>query len=147
VSYILVEDQKTTNTNGGDFNSGAWQTRDLNTKVADTGSNASVASNQITLAAGTYRVFASAPAYAVGRHQTRLQDITNSATLIMGTCEYGQGLAEGRSFIAGRFTLSGSTIIELQHQGETTSGGGLGFGIATNFGTHETYSQVQLGKE
>ena len=63
--YILIRDEKASGTTGGTFTSGAWQTRDLNTEVVDTGNHASVATNQITLAAGTYRFRIVAPAHLV----------------------------------------------------------------------------------
>lgn len=33
---VILQDQKAQNTDGGTFTSGAWRTRDLNTKVTDT---------------------------------------------------------------------------------------------------------------
>lgn len=147
--YILIQDQKATNTDGGDFNAGAWRTRDLNTEVSDAGGHASVASNQITLAAGTYRCRISAPAYQVGRHQTRLRDITNTATLLMGSCGYSvaSGGNQTHSFIAGRFTLAGTTILEVQHQGENTQASSVGFGVASHFGDYELFTSAEFEKE
>lgn len=147
--YILIQDQKTTNTDGGDFTSGAWRTRDLNTEVSDAGGHASVASNQITLAAGTYRCRISAPAYQVTRHQLRLQDITNTATLLMGSCGYtvAGGGNQTHSFIEGRFTLAGTTVLEVQHQAETTQASGVGFGVASHFGAFELYTSAAFERE
>ena len=73
-AYVLVQDQKSSGTEGGGCTAGTWKTRDLNTEVADTASIASLASNQITLSAGTYRVRANAPGFHVDRHKARLQD-------------------------------------------------------------------------
>lgn len=150
LDYILIEDQKTSGTDGGTFTSGAWRTRDLNTEVADAGNHASVGSNQITLAAGTYRCRASAPVYMVGGHMIRLRDITNSATLISGVSSYSPGTGDPpvvRAELQGRFTIAGSTTIELQHQCVSTKATN-GFGGATGFTVpHETYSFVELIKE
>jgi hypothetical protein len=145
--YINIQDQKAQNTQGGGFTSGAWRTRDLNTEVSDTGGHASVASNQITLAAGTYVVQASAPAFRVAGHQIRLQDITNTATLAIGTSELnasGSAAAGTRSHLSGKFTIAGSTVIELQHQCATTKTTD-GYGVACNF-TTEVYSIVEFWK-
>ena len=38
-SYAVIEDQKTSGTNGGTFTSGDWRVRDLNTEVFDTDSD------------------------------------------------------------------------------------------------------------
>jgi len=148
IPYLCYQDRKTSNTAGGTFTSGAWRTRDLNTEVADTGNNGSVTSNQITLAAGTYRCQASAPGYYVRFHQARLQDITHSTTLLTGTSEFNDAASSGqttRSIVVGRFTLSGSTVIELQHQCSQTNATS-GYGAAANFGT-EVYSIVELWKD
>lgn len=145
--YILIRDEKATTVEGGTFTSGAWRTRDLNTEVADTGGHASVASNQITLAAGTYRVSASAPTHNVTRHQTRLRDITNGVTLVLGTTGYSvNASAQDVSFVVGRFTLSGSTVIELQHRCTVTQAT-VGFGVAGQSGETEVYAVVELIRE
>ena len=146
-AYVLICDEKAQNTSGGTFTSGAWRTRDLNTEKFDTGNHASVTTNQISLAAGTWYVRACAPAYAVDRHQLRLQDITNTATLVTG-----QSLIAGNgnnvsniATLAGRFTIAGTTTIELQHRCETTLAT-RGFGCEANFGT-EVYASIELWKE
>lgn len=144
--YILIRDEKTQGTDGGTFTSGAWQTRDLNTEVEDTGGDASVASNQITLEAGTYRCLISCPAFSVECHQARLYNITDSAVLVLGTSEEtSSGSIQTRSFIAGRFTLAAQKVLEVQHQCESTDAGD-GFGRAGNW-TTEIYTVVELWKE
>lgn len=146
--YICIIDQKTQNTAGGTFTSGAWRTRDLNTEQSDAGGHASVASNQITLAAGTYIVKASCPAVYVDSHQARLYDITNTALLLTGTSDVtGSGLATvfcTRSLIAGKITLAGSTVIEVQHYCQTTRNTN-GLGVAANFGV-EVYTVAEFWK-
>lgn len=149
LDYILVRDEKASTTHGGTFTSGAWQTRDLNTEVTDTGSHASVASNQITLAAGTYIVDALAPAIGVVRHQARLYDVTNSAVLLLGTTERcGSSGTTPADFITtssrvkGLITLSVSTVIEVQHYCVTT-GTTTGFGYAASI-TTEVYTVIEF---
>lgn len=151
-TYILIQDLKSAGTDGGDFNSGAWRKRDLTNVVVDPGGGiVSIASSVITLAAGTYRCRASAPAYQVNRHKIRLQDTTNTATLALGSTEYSAAGASNqtRSVLEGRFTLAGSTNIELQHWGVATqSGVGFGVGVGGSIdGTDEVYSIVELEKE
>lgn len=145
--YILIRDEKTQNTDGGAFTSGAWRTRDLNTEVVDTGNHASVASNQITLEAGTYRIRASAPSFIVRKNQARLQNITDNTTILLGTSAYsalvsGQDSMDSESIIAGRFTLAAQKVLEIQHQCSLSGS----FGSAANF-TTEVYTVVELWRE
>lgn len=145
--YILIRDEKAQNTEGGTFTSGAWRTRTLNTEVVDTGNHAALASNQITLEAGTYRVWISCPAINVARHQARLQNITDGTTLLVGTSESSAAASTvtSRSLIEGRITLSAQKVLEVQHQCQTT-GTTTGFGLASNF-TTEVYTIVELIRE
>ncbi len=142
--YALIRDEKTVSTNGGTFTSGAWQTRDLNVKAADSGGFVTLSANQITLAAGTYRLRASAPAYEVIRHQARWQNISDSVTVAVGSSENTAGV-QTRSVVAARFTISASKTFALQHQGFATRSSD-GFGVAVGFGT-EVYSEVELWRE
>lgn len=146
--FIHIRDEKTSGTHGGTFTNGAWRTRDLNTEAADTGGHASIASNQITLAAGTYRVLARAPASNVDHMQTRLYNITDSAVLLLGSTSFSHSAGYTRnidSFIYGRFTITAAKTIELQHRGETTKTT-WGFGEALTWGTN-VYSEIMLWKE
>jgi len=147
--YISIEDQKSSGTNGGTFTSGAWQTRDLNTEVSDTGGHASIASNQITLAAGTYIVNALVPAANVVRHQARLYNVTGGAVLLLGTSERcGSSASTPADFIQtpsrikGLIDLTASAVLEVQHYCVTT-GTSTGFGYAAGI-TTEVYTTIEL---
>jgi hypothetical protein len=146
---IVIRDEKAQNTHGGTFTSGAWQTRDLNVEAVDTGGHASLSANQITLAAGTYRLRASAPAFMVGSHQARWRNVSDGTTALVGTTEFadtgGTSSAQTRSVIVGRFSISASKTFALQHQCATTRSSD-GFGAAANFGT-EVYAEVELWRE
>lgn len=136
---LHVQDQKAAGTAGGSFTNGAWRTRDLNTAVTNTITGASLATNQVTLPAGTYRIRGSAPAYQVNTHQTRIQNITDGTTLIEGTLGYAAAATDANtvSLVGGAFTLAAQKVIELQHQCETSKAtvglgatGGVAFGTA-----------------
>lgn len=148
LNTILVQEQQTAGTAGGAFTQGAWRTRVLNTEVIDTGANASVAASQITLAAGTYRIRAWAVANQCGSHQIRLQNITAGTTIAYGMSALADATNAGltASHLSYRFTLAGSTVIELQHQCQTTKATD-GFGVAVNFASLEIYSEVYLERE
>lgn len=145
--YVMVQDRKTQNTAGGTFTSGADRTRDLNTEVEDTHSIASLASNQITLPVGTYRIHAIVPSHEVDRHQALLYNVTDAAELLRGSSAVS-GAADASdcpSFIVGRFTLTGTKALEIRHRCQTTHATN-GLGLEANFST-EIYTSVQIWKE
>ena len=136
-SYAIIADIKASNADGGDFDSGAWRTRDLNTEIADPDGIVSLSSNQFTLGAGTYLIEFSAPACRLGSHQTRLYNATTSSEVQIGTSHYAppsSGHADQNSMGAGRVTITGSTAFEIQHRGAYDSNVGedtYGFGVGT----------------
>jgi hypothetical protein len=148
VSYAIIGDQKSSDTAGGTFTTGSWQTRDLNTEISDADGIVSISSNQFTLAAGSYLVKASAPAHRVNNHQIRLQNITDSATTEVGSSEWSHYsyATTTRSFVSARFTISGSKVFEIQHRCSTTYST-IGYGRTSDFGAIELYTLVEIYKE
>ena len=148
-TYAIICDKKDSNTDGGAFTSGAWRTRDLNTEIADPDGIVSIASNQFTLGAGDYLIEASAPAYKVSRHFTRLQNITAGTTVQFGSSEFSYSAEniQTRSVLLARVSLTGSTTFEIQHRSQSTYPT-QGFGIRTTFtGTDSIYTVVKIYKE
>jgi len=145
LDYILIRDEKPLNTNGGSAIAGL-QTRVLTTIVTDTGSHASLSSNQITLAAGTYEMQITCPAYQVLRHRARLYNVSFGVTLGWGTSEYtssSDGVMSS-SLVIGRFTLPAAAVLEVQHYCQQARGSGLGLGVASNLGTDEVYTVAEF---
>ncbi|MBD2005600.1 MULTISPECIES: hypothetical protein [Cyanophyceae] len=146
--YILIADEKASGTHGGSFTSGAWQTRILNVKKSDTGNNASLSSNQITLLSGSYRCKISAPAYYASVHKARLRNISDNLTAVVGSSEQTQDAGSGvqtRSFIVGVFTITSSKAFEVQHRcGSNAPTTGLG--VASNYGEVEIYTIAEFWK-
>ena len=144
--YIKVSDLKAATTDGGTFTLGAWRTRNLNTEDSDDGGHCVLAANQITLVAGTYICAIQCPAYNVQRHKARLQNITDGATVIMGSNEYASNVsASTNSFIVGQFTLAAAKVMEVQHRCQTTMNN-QGFGLASSFGVDEIYTVAEFWK-
>ncbi len=144
--YILLQGQKAISVAAGAFNSGSWVVRELSNEVTDTGNNCTLASNEFTLLAGTYEIIASAPAFAVNRHQTRLYNVTDAAVAIVGTADYANrtNSSECRSFIYGRFTIASSKAFRIEHRCETSqAGNGLGVESPWDIGV---FTVVQLHK-
>lgn len=146
-AYVCVRDKKAQNTAGGTFTSGAWRTRDLADEQADAAGIASIASNQITLAAGTYRCLISCPARQVNDHQARLYNITDTAVLLDGSHIHAGsgGGVHNRSLIAGRFTLAAQKTLEVQHRC-SLSRSDYGYGNLANF-TDEIYTIAEFWRE
>jgi hypothetical protein len=145
-NVAIIQDQKASGADGGTFTSGAWQTRTLNTIANNMGAPVSLSSNQITLPAGTYRIYASAPVYYVNRHQARLRNITDSTTTLVGTGEYSEASGDGtvtRSIINGVFTITSSKVFEIQHYCQTTNTSD-GFGLAQSTGEIEIYASIEI---
>ncbi len=146
---VILEDQKTSGTDGGTFTSGADRTRTLNTETRDALSLCSLASNQFTLAAGTYYIEWSAPAYQVNAHQTMLYDVTGAAVLKRGRSSYttNSGNPLGDQTISSGchvFTIGSSNVFEIRHRcGSSTTTNG--FGVAGGFGT-EIFTEVKIWK-
>jgi len=147
-NLFSIVDQKAPGTDGGTFTLGAWRTRDLNTIIVNEIAGASLSANQVTLPAGTYRVYARAPAASAGRILSRLYDVTGAAELLKGsntrTATSGTEMVD--SIIVGQFVLGVTSVIELQHQSNATQTD-TGFGAASNIGGEgEVYSAIEFLK-
>jgi len=146
--YALLNDQKADGTNSGQFVSGDWRRRDLNTKVNDGDGIVSLSSNQFTLQAGTYRIHARTPAYNVSTHKARLQNVSDGYTVIWGTNAYLSAGSPGQfwSVVVGEFTISSAKTFELQDRCSVT-GNEISLGVQDNIsGTPEIYSLVEIWK-
>jgi len=146
ISVAVLVDEKTQNTSGGTFTAGDWRTRDLNTEVSDPDGIATISSNQFTLGAGTYLIHWDCPAYACGRHQSRLFDDTGSAVVEVGLSQFassGNTVANSSSGTV-LVTPTANNTYEIQHRADSTSTT-FGFGVEGNYGP-EHYTRVTIWK-
>lgn len=145
--YINIQDQKPDGTSGGAFTSGGWRTRTLNTIVANVGGYAALNSNQISLSPGIYRCDITAPGWQVNDHVARLQNITTGTTIAEGVNGRSSGSSSHEtSRIRTYFTLTSLSVLEVQHQCETSNGTD-GFGRVSNFVTaNEIYTTAEFWK-
>lgn len=139
-----IQDLKAQNTAGGTFTSGADQTRILNTLVYNRNTAVALASNQITIPAGTWVIRWSAPAYTCAAHQSWLHDITGGAVAARGTTEFTPTTVGvmTRSVGLASVTLAAPNVYEIRHRCQTTRATD-GFGSAANFGA-EIYTEVAV---
>lgn len=142
---LHLEDQKTSGTDGGAAFTGGWYPRIFNTTLTNEISGASIGSNtyDITLPAGTYYINALCPFFGAGNFGVRLQNITDATTLLLGTSGAASASVTAHSLLIGRFTLSGTKILEVQYR--ASSAGTTGLGGASGFQT-EVYSNLQIWK-
>tara|TARA_R100000353_G_scaffold22192_2_gene19692 strand:- start:201 stop:845 length:645 start_codon:yes stop_codon:yes gene_type:complete len=148
-SYAIIADQKATDATGGASSTGSFNTRDLNTELADPDGIVSISSNQFTLQAGTYLIKASAPAYNAQRHQIIIWNATDSSVTSVGTSEYAHNAAsvQTRSFATGRTTISGAKAFEIRHRVDVADST-FGLGVESNFDTLASiYTIVEIYKE
>jgi len=143
---MLYQEQQAATVDAGDFTSGDWRTRALNVEVEDTGNNGTLASNQITVSPGSYIVNAWAVAFQVGKHQTRLYDVTNSAVLAYGSIAKAGTTDDVHttSTVTMLLEISTPTVIKLEHRCNNTNAGD-GKGQSSPWAT-SIYSQVELIK-
>jgi len=148
-AYAYLRDQKAAGTVGGDSVTNTWNTRALTTEVFDAGNIVTLSANRFTLLAGSYFIEAHAPAVFCDHQKLRLRDITNSADLAVGTSQYSTANS-GVANLRARITLSGSTVIELQHwvsNGLSTTGLGTPTDQGSGPGVLEVYAEVMIYKE
>tara|TARA_R110000796_G_scaffold252537_2_gene387474 strand:+ start:24231 stop:28196 length:3966 start_codon:yes stop_codon:yes gene_type:complete len=116
---VHVEDQKTAASKGGVATAVTWNVRDLNTLVTDDTGEASVASNRITLPAGTYECYIKAPARAVNHHRIKLYNYTDSADEILGGNAFapvaGASFHSTNAIAVGVFTIATAKTFEIRH--------------------------------
>jgi len=142
VEFAIYQDIKPEDTSPGNFISGIWVTRTLNTTTFDNSENINLDNNIIQLSPGTYLIECSTPAYNTDNHSARLQNITNNTSVLIGTLEIAlNNDVCTRSFIIGVITISEQSNFEIQHW--CLSNGYLG---PTQNGQQNVYTQIYIQK-
>ena len=146
LATAIFNETQASGTQGGTFTSGSYVKRTLNTTVVNQITSCTLTSSVISLPAGTYEVFATAPAQQVNSHQAKLRNTTDSADIQFGSSGYTLTSGSGNvSILQTVFTLSGTKNIELQHRCETTRAT-VGLGSQTSFSNDVVYSQITITK-
>jgi hypothetical protein len=145
-TVAMFNETQTSGTNGGS-SSAAWTKRTLNTTVVNEISGCSIASSVITLGAGTYDIYATAPGYSAAEFKLKLRNTTAGTDAIIGSSERnGVGTGVGTvSIVQGRITPTGSTNYELQMYC-VNAAATVGFGVASGLGVSEIYAQIKIEK-
>lgn len=144
-AYFHAQEQQPSAVGGG-TNIVGVNIRVLNTILTNTISGASLASNQVTLPAGSYYVRASAPAFACGAVKLSLYNVSTSAYLLIGTAEITSNTSNSaKSFVSGVITLASTQALELSMYctGGPQNGSGLGYPTGQP-GIVEVYSDIEI---
>lgn len=160
----IVED---TASGGGSstLTNNTWSTRALTAELSDPGSIGSIASNQITLAAGTYFVKCNASAYCsfsggsnyIAMAKLRLRNVTDGTTLLKGNnyrLSFGNintsMEADMVLSLTGIFTIAAPKLVELQQYSAASGNGGptivVRGGFPISSGENEVYSDLLIWK-
>ncbi len=145
-AYFHIQDQQAGD--GGTTTGTTWTTRPLNTSVSNTITGASIATNVITLPAGTYKLVGYSCLYQCGLSQIRLRNTSDAATTLLGSItEMGSGSQTEHVHcqIQGMFTLAASKNLELQYYVATAQTND-GLGADANTGENNVFADVLIEK-
>lgn len=145
---LWVRDEKASGVAGGSGIPDGYVVRTLNTAKKNSMSGASLAGNQITLPAGTFRVSFTAPAGpTASNHKAYLYNVTDGVTTVAGTSTYAPQSAQivtVSQVLCAEFTISSSKVFEVRHW--ITATGTPNLGAASSSGQVEVYTDVFIEK-
>lgn len=142
----IFNETQASGTAGGATATGSFIKRTLNTTVVNNITGCSIASSVVTLPAGTFLMYASAPFYQCGEVKIRLQNTTAATTIGFGTNGFFDNTANisGISNVMTATTLSVSSTVELQYRAALVRAT-AGLGNVNSFGGNsEIYSQLVI---
>jgi hypothetical protein len=130
-------------TAGGACPTGTWNVRPLNTLKTDTIGSVAVASNRLSLPAGTYRCAVSAAASNTYSTQLRLYNFTAGTTIAYGMSVKSDYWSDADATLKTSFTLAAPSEIRVDMQCERNYNTN-DMGTPTSFaGSPETYMYVE----
>lgn len=147
---VILKDVQPNGTTSGTFTAGSYVTRVLNTVENPSGHTwVSLSSNQFTLAPGTYKIRARAPAVKVDIHKAKIRNITDSVDAIVGNAQQTSTTAGSQStndaWVEGVITIATSKTFELQHRCTATFASN-GLGTTATLGENEIFATVEIVK-
>lgn len=150
----ILLDKQSSGTAGGTATGATWTARNLNTITSNadgiivnsssfTGSGGT--NSTVTLAAGTYEVYARSPHYMANRYaKCRLYNATDASVIEVGSGAYNNNGTDDCEVFA-RFTLASQKSIELQYYFNSANGGS-DLGIAVSTGSDEVFAMMVIKK-
>ena len=128
----IFNETQAASTAGGTFTSGSFATRVLNTTVINNIASCTLATNAVSLPAGTYYMRAIAPAFQANEHQIKILNSTDTADVALGGQGYGASTVEATTFseAIAVVTITGTKSFVVQHRCALTKAtNGLGTAI------------------
>ncbi|HWF01541.1 MAG TPA: hypothetical protein VG248_17195 [Caulobacteraceae bacterium] len=126
---------------------GQWTQRRLNTVVFNSITGASLAGNQFALPAGTYKVDVITTSELTGGGNgaivNRLRDLTDGATMIVGSESESNGNSNANGSIKGLFAIGAAKTFDIESYAVTAPCNG---GLAASSGEVEVYVNVYIEK-
>lgn len=154
--FAIFRNEQTSGTSGAALTASSWTTHNVNTSSYNNISGASLASKQITLPAGTYKLSGWGGANTTfntsgksDRFKPRLRNITDGTTTIVGgnglSSGYSGTLADGHQIpLNGVFTIATTKVFELQMY--ASGGGNATEGFPFGSGEVEVYAELVFEK-
>jgi hypothetical protein len=148
-ALLQFQYQVASNTAIPSYSAGAWRTVVVNTELVDTGNYGSVASNQITLAPGTYVLLGAqltGPAISA-TNRTRWRNITDGTTAfesVHSAISLSAASATHANVLRGTFTIAAQKTFEFQIFPSGAIGGATAGPL--NNGDNEVYTDILLMK-
>jgi hypothetical protein len=145
---VTVLHQSASGVGGGTPTTAAWTARVLITVQVNEVTGASLASNTVTLPAGTYRSRAEAKFYRCSRAHMRLRNTTDGTTTLLAANSFSTANdADTECFLEGTFTIAGTKDFQLQYYADSAAGGTNGLGVNTTAGNGEASNFAVLSFE
>ena len=147
IKVAYLSEVQTSGTEGGSTLANSTVVRTLNTKVDPDGIVTSLISNQFTLPAGTYDIYATSPVCASDRARAYLYNVTDSVKTILGTPNYNYAAAYANinSVVSGQIVIAVSKVFELR-QYTLNAHATNGLGVAGASGDNEVFSIIKITK-
>ncbi len=145
---LHIRDEKTANTDGGASLANDFQTRVLNTVIGvNEISGSSLASDTITLPAGTYEIQCTSPSVETTKTKVYLYNKDDAEYTIIGQNQYSRGvlIQANYAYLYGQFRIEVETDFEIRlwtNEAEATNG----LGKKMNDGELEVYTEVMIRK-
>jgi len=142
IKYAYFADVKAVNTSGGSSTSGSRATRTI-AEIYDPDNIATVASDQVTLQAGTYLIRYRTPAFKSGALRSWLRNVTDSSDAIDGNTAYAETGSSVQIDSGGEkvITIASAKAFRVEIQvGVSQATNGLG--VAANMTSSEVYTEM-----
>lgn len=144
-TYIQLIGSQTSGTAGGSASTGNWFARKLNIIKNDDTALVTLNSNSFVLPSGAYIINVASSFYGCQYVKLRLQNMTDSTTVLLGLTNYSNGSADTVSTLSGKFIIPANKNLQLQYRA-SAPGSTNALGLSAGFGVDEISTFLDLLK-